>query len=1071
MPVLNFQLTSVGQAGVSPTVIYIFTNDTVAEVTQTGYLDFIVKQGLSLGTDDIALVTTKETLQDDAQANWYNVDRVNGHWNLTQTPPGGAAPALASYIVQHPEPLLTAAQALSQLSTGILKSETSTGVVSIAIPGVDYWQPGGTQIDVPDGGTGVQAFNAYGIILGGVTSTSPLQSLASTGTSGQTLISNGAGMQPTWGAQPPGVSSAAVILQTANAEFPSGQLTSALATGLLKNTTGTGVLSIGSTTTDYYAPGGGAQVAIADGGTAATTAAGARTNLGLGTIATQNSNNVTITGGSITGITALTVPVGGTGITSTTAYALLAGGTTSTGPIQSLAGTGTAGQYLVSNGAGALPTFQTPATLSVPLGGTGATTFTANAVLIGAGTSAIATAASGQSNVGYVLTSTGTGSAPTWQATSVVSGVSSITGTANQITASNPTGAVTLSLPNSVQINTSLIDSNVNTMLKFSATSSAANYFQMQNKTAGNPPRMSSQGVDADVGMIIESRLSNSFLQLDPGTINGGRVILASVAGSFSLEIDNTGFTFVTGGGTAYNLTLPLADGAAGSALTTDGAGQASWTPIGGGGTVVSVSGTANRITSTGGAAPVIDISAAYVGQASITTLGTITTGVWNGTPITLAGGGTSANLTASDGGIFYSNATTGAILAGTATAGQHLASGASSAPHWTTTTYPDTNAVNTLLYASSANVLSALATGNSGVLVTSAGGVPSISGTLPFTVPVTTGGTGLSSTTINQILYSSGANTIAGLATANNGVLVTSAGGVPSISSTLPTATTNNITTLGTITSGVWNGTVIDVIHGGSGVASHTAYALLAGGTTATGAVQSLASLGTSGQVLTSAGAGALPAWATLPTTTVPNGGTGTTSFTAYAPVIGGVTSTSALQSAATGFSNVGYVLTSTGSASAPTWQASAGGGSATLNRIAVNVTAAQIKTMAGTPVVMLASQGANTIIRVVDLVYEFTFVAPVYTGGGQLVVVYGPTNNTSRYASEITSYSASSGMVSSANAMLGATGTILSSTPSATVNAGIYLTNTGGVGSPFANGNGTLRVSMTYTVVSTVL
>ncbi len=44
-----------------------------------------------------------------------------------------------------------------------------------------------------------------------------------------------------------------------------------------------------------------------------------------------------------------------------------------------------------------------------------------------------------------------------------------------------------------------------------------------------------------------------------------------------------------------------------------------------------------------------------------------------------------------------------------------------------TTSTYPNTNAVNTLLYASSANVMSALATANSGVLTTSSGGVPSI--------------------------------------------------------------------------------------------------------------------------------------------------------------------------------------------------------------------------------------------------------------------------------------------------------------------------------------------------------
>lgn len=53
-----------------------------------------------------------------------------------------------------------------------------------------------------------------------------------------------------------------------------------------------------------------------------------------------------------------------------------------------------------------------------------------------------------------------------------------------------------------------------------------------------------------------------------------------------------------------------------------------------GGGGVSSVSGTANRITSTGGATPVIDISASYVGQSSITTLGTIGTGVWQGTAI-----------------------------------------------------------------------------------------------------------------------------------------------------------------------------------------------------------------------------------------------------------------------------------------------------------------------------------------------------------------------------------------------------------------------------------------------------
>jgi hypothetical protein len=52
---------------------------------------------------------------------------------------------------------------------------------------------------------------------------------------------------------------------------------------------------------------------LANGGTGSSTASGARTNLGLGTIATQNANSVAITGGSITGITDLAVADGGTG--------------------------------------------------------------------------------------------------------------------------------------------------------------------------------------------------------------------------------------------------------------------------------------------------------------------------------------------------------------------------------------------------------------------------------------------------------------------------------------------------------------------------------------------------------------------------------------------------------------------------------------------------------------------------------------------------------------------------------------------------------------------------------------
>ena len=57
----------------------------------------------------------------------------------------------------------------------------------------------------------------------------------------------------------------------------------------------------------------------------------------------------------------LVVANGGTGRASSTAFAVICGGTTSTAAQQSIASVGTAGQVLTSNGAGALPTFQTAA--------------------------------------------------------------------------------------------------------------------------------------------------------------------------------------------------------------------------------------------------------------------------------------------------------------------------------------------------------------------------------------------------------------------------------------------------------------------------------------------------------------------------------------------------------------------------------------------------------------------------------------------------------------------------------------------------------------------------------------
>lgn len=79
-----------------------------------------------------------------------------------------AAPNNATYIVQTASTDLSAEQALGALATGIVKNTTTTGVLSIATEGTDYYKPGGTDVAVADGGTGASTLT--GILLGSGTS-------------------------------------------------------------------------------------------------------------------------------------------------------------------------------------------------------------------------------------------------------------------------------------------------------------------------------------------------------------------------------------------------------------------------------------------------------------------------------------------------------------------------------------------------------------------------------------------------------------------------------------------------------------------------------------------------------------------------------------------------------------------------------------------------------------------------------------------------------------------------------------------------------------------------------------
>lgn len=108
------------------------------------------------------------------------------------------------------------------------------------------------------------------------------------------------------------------------------------------------------------------------------------------------------------------------------------------------------------------------------------------------------------------------------------------------------------------------------------------------------------------------------------------------------------------------------------------------------------------------------------------------------------------------------------------------------------------------LLY-DNAGTVGNLATLANGILVTNASGVPSISTTVPTGVsfPITVGTTPIGSGTPNGLLFDN-AGVFGNLATANNGVLITSGGGVPSISSTLPSGINLTAANLGTPASGL---------------------------------------------------------------------------------------------------------------------------------------------------------------------------------------------------------------------------------------------------------------------------
>ena len=193
-------------------------------------------------------------------------------------------------------------------------------------------------------------------------------------------------------------------------------------------------------------------------------------------------------------------------------------------------------------------------------------------------------------------------------------------------------------------------------------------------------------------GLVTGEFTAGLFCFVEEGTINGDSGFVCTNDGVITLGSSPITFAQFSGAGqviagAGLTKTGNQIDVGAGNGITVNANDVALATTVAGNGLtytsgVLDVVGTASRISVSSDS---IDISSSYVGQASIVTVGTLTTGALGVgfTTVNVAQGGTGVSSFTSN-GVVYGNGT-GALQATTVAtiAGSYLRQDASGAPYW----------------------------------------------------------------------------------------------------------------------------------------------------------------------------------------------------------------------------------------------------------------------------------------------------------------------------------------------------------------------------------------------------